>query len=165
MNHLLSITNATDRAAVAETNAERTDESLAFMHKATKVAGVPNMLVGPPTAGTYPADDLWVDSIGGVWRCTVAGTPGTWAQLLPAIVAAFPGGAVAGYRVIRTDLNYAEFYYTGAAWAGVYLGAVHTEGNGAPGGGTPGFSYFQVDSAPKMWWVKVGGVWIANSAL
>jgi hypothetical protein len=110
--------------------------------------------------GAYPLQDLWVDSIGGVWRCTVAGTPGTWVQLHAAIVAAFPGGAVAGYRVIRTDLNYAEFYYDGAAWQGVYVGAVHTEGNGAPGGATPGFSYVQLDGAPRSWWLKAGGAWV-----
>lgn len=33
---------------------------------------------GAPTTGTWAVNDVVLDSIGVVWRCTVAGTPGTW---------------------------------------------------------------------------------------
>lgn len=159
MNHLLSITTSTDRAAVSETNFERLDESLAFMHQPTKVAGVANTEQGPPTGGTYLLHQLWVDSLGGVWRCTVAGTPGTWGQLLPAIVAAFPGAPVVGYRVLRSDLGFAEYVWDGAVWNAVAAPVLYTENNGPPGGGTVGFFYTELDGAPRMFWMKIAGVW------
>lgn len=34
--------------------------------------------VGPPTSGTYEAQDVWMDEAGEWWVCTVGGTPGTW---------------------------------------------------------------------------------------
>lgn len=33
---------------------------------------------GSPTSGTYAVGDVTVDSVGRTWRCSVAGTPGTW---------------------------------------------------------------------------------------
>src|SRR5882672_5519308 len=33
---------------------------------------------GAPVAGTFAQGDTVVDRSGGVWICTVAGTPGTW---------------------------------------------------------------------------------------
>ena len=33
---------------------------------------------GPPTTGTFAADDYVVDQLGRMWICTVGGTPGTW---------------------------------------------------------------------------------------
>jgi hypothetical protein len=35
-------------------------------------------------------NELWKDALGGVFKCTVAGTPGTWKQILPAAVTADP---------------------------------------------------------------------------
>jgi hypothetical protein len=35
---------------------------------------------GAPTSGTFQAGDFVIDQTGKVWICTVAGTPGTWAQ-------------------------------------------------------------------------------------
>jgi hypothetical protein len=161
MNHLLNIVGATDRAAVSETNFERLAVSRAFQVAPTPVAGVPNTVVGPPTVGTYVLNDLWIDSLGSEWRCTVPGTPGTWAQITPAVVAAFPGGAVAGYRVVRTDLAFAQFYWDGAAWQQLYASAAsfYTEGNGVPGVGTVGGLYLQLDANPRMLFLKVAGAW------
>lgn len=34
--------------------------------------------LGPPAAGTWLLNDVVIDSGGAAWRCTVAGTPGTW---------------------------------------------------------------------------------------
>lgn len=36
---------------------------------------------GPPASGTWAKGDLVVDSVGRAWVCTVAGTPGTWADV------------------------------------------------------------------------------------
>jgi hypothetical protein len=36
---------------------------------------------GAPTTGTWAVGDLVSDSVGEYWRCTVAGTPGTWVSL------------------------------------------------------------------------------------
>lgn len=123
MNHLLSVENAVDKAAVLQTNLERLDESLAYQHAPTKVSGVANTLKGPPTSGTFPLYDLWVDSLGGLWRCTAAGTPGTWVQVQAANVAAFPSSPATGYRVIRTDQALLEYYWDGAAWVQTFPSA------------------------------------------
>ncbi|MCL4296124.1 MAG: hypothetical protein KJ077_10370 [Anaerolineae bacterium] len=36
---------------------------------------------GAPVSGTFSLGDLWLDSDGSYWRCTVAGSPGTWEEL------------------------------------------------------------------------------------
>lgn len=36
---------------------------------------------GAPTSGTFALGDLHVDSAGILYRCSVAGTPGTWIPL------------------------------------------------------------------------------------
>lgn len=41
---------------------------------------------GAPTTGTWAVDDEVLDSNGTLWRCTVAGTPGTWVQSSGTIV-------------------------------------------------------------------------------
>ncbi len=33
---------------------------------------------GAPTSGTYTLGELYLDAAGAMWRCTAAGTPGTW---------------------------------------------------------------------------------------
>lgn len=38
----------------------------------------PGAGVGPPTTGTWAVDELYWDVDRNVWRCTVAGTPGSW---------------------------------------------------------------------------------------
>lgn len=39
--------------------------------------------VGAPAAGTWLLNDVVLDSIGTFWRCSVAGTPGTWVADVP----------------------------------------------------------------------------------
>lgn len=36
---------------------------------------------GAPTSGTWAVDDEIMNPSGAVWRCTVAGTPGTWVEI------------------------------------------------------------------------------------
>src|SRR5689334_2913218 len=79
MNFLLSLINAGDKGAVAETNFQRLDESLAFgLFPSLDLDGVPTALNGPPVAGAFVVGQFWVDAALSIWRCTVAGSPGTW---------------------------------------------------------------------------------------
>ena len=119
MNNLLSLLNAADKGAVAETNFERVDNSLAFMLVASTdpTTGNPTANLGPPVAGAFVQAQLWVDAQLAVWRCTAAGSPGAWIQQCAAIVTANPAAPPNGYWIIRADLNFEPFYWTGAAWA------------------------------------------------
>lgn len=41
----------------------------------------PASVPGSPTVGDYFVGDLWMDSLGFVWRCITSGNPGTWALM------------------------------------------------------------------------------------
>ena len=47
--------------------------------------GVPttNASPGPPTSGAHVAGQQCIDSLGGLWECVTAGTPGGWGQSQP----------------------------------------------------------------------------------
>lgn len=114
MNNLLDLINAADQAAVAETNFQRIDASLAFMlNPSLDLTGNPNNIAGPPLAPmTFTLGQLWVDSLLAVWRCTAPGTPGQWLQITPAIVAAFPNVAVPNNYLVRVPaMHWGEFYW------------------------------------------------------
>jgi hypothetical protein len=51
---------------------------------------------GPPAKGTWKAGDVVHDRQGVVWTCVYAGTPGRWAQTLPA--ALYPTGDTTGVQ-------------------------------------------------------------------
>ncbi|MBE7501487.1 MAG: hypothetical protein HS113_14530 [Verrucomicrobiales bacterium] len=57
---------------------------------ATYQNGAPTTVIGPPTSGVRVLHEFWRDALGGEWRCTGAGTPGTWIQIRPAAVSADP---------------------------------------------------------------------------
>ncbi|HOB98840.1 MAG TPA: hypothetical protein PKM43_08870 [Verrucomicrobiota bacterium] len=57
---------------------------------ATYQNGSPTTGIGPPTSGTRALAEFWRDALGGEWRCTEAGTPGTWIQIRPPPVTADP---------------------------------------------------------------------------
>lgn len=117
MNNLLDLTNAGDKGAIAQTNFQRLDGSLAFvMTPSLDLTGNPTVIIGPPAAGTYVLGQLWVDAALGLWRCMAAGTPGAWIQQQPAVCTANPAGAPNNYWIVRADLNFEPFYYTGSAW-------------------------------------------------
>ncbi len=42
---------------------------------------VPRLSAGAPTSGTWPKGALICDSAGAIFKCTAAGTPGTWVEL------------------------------------------------------------------------------------
>lgn len=109
----------------------------------TYVNGVPNTIIGPPTTGAHVDKEFFRDSLGGEYRCTAAGTPGTWRQIKPAFVTSDPVGVPTGYWITRTDLGYDQFLFNGSTWDGVGTigpqgdpGTVWYSSTGAPAGGT-----------------------------
>lgn len=48
-------------------------------------------------------NEIWKDALGGVFKCSEAGAPGTWRQILPAAVIADPaaGTIPPGYWILR----------------------------------------------------------------
>jgi hypothetical protein len=121
MNFLLSLVNASDKAAITETNANRLDASLAFMlQPSVDGTGSPTIVLGPPTAGAHVLDELWVDALGAVFCCRTAGTPGTWVQIQPAVLLAadVPPTPPDKYLVFVIDGPWTLKYYNagGAAY-------------------------------------------------
>ncbi len=85
--------------------------------KPTYVGGVTTTIVGPPTTGTAVVDQYWRDANLAGYRCTVAGTPGTWRQTEPAIVTSDPVSPPDPYWIIRADLGYTAKFFTSSAWS------------------------------------------------
>jgi len=85
-------------------------------------SGSETTLIGPPTAGTFLEDARWVDAWMAHWRCTVAGSPGTWRQETAAIRAGEPGSGVipTGYLILDSSDNYVSKLHGGSyAWTPV----------------------------------------------
>ena len=101
---LHDVSNAADFVALTETNFEILTAEV-FKQEATYVNGVPTTTIGPPSTGSHVLNELWKDALGGVFKCTAAGTPGTWKQILPAAVTADPssGTIPAGYLVLNVS--------------------------------------------------------------
>ena len=66
-----AIEGSTNPEVDVEQNAEIDDAS--YDHLTPDSASA-----GPPTSGTFDLNAWWRDSNFQIWRCTVAGTPGTW---------------------------------------------------------------------------------------
>jgi hypothetical protein len=99
---LLNVSDAADFVALTATNFEILTAEV-FKREATYVNGAPTTQNGPPTTGSHVLDELWKDALGGVFVCTVAGTPGTWKQVLPAAVTADPASETipTGYLILN----------------------------------------------------------------
>jgi hypothetical protein len=132
MNWLQDIENVVAPTTVAQANFELLETRVFRSSTPSMVAGVPNTAIGAPAAGTYVKYDRWVDVNGAVFECTVAGTPGTWRQIAPAMLAADPvaGTYATGYLIARTDVKNRERVCTAGGtpgtwgWAGRGLAAV-----------------------------------------
>ena len=96
------MSNAADFVALTETNFEIITAEV-FKAESTHVSGVPTTTIGPPTTGAHVLDEVWKDALGGVFKCSVAGTPGTWKQIMPAAVTADPlsGSIPTGYLILN----------------------------------------------------------------
>jgi hypothetical protein len=51
---------------------------------------------GPPSTGTFAVGDLVIDQTATIWVCTVAGTPGTWSNIIPNSLVVRSATATAG---------------------------------------------------------------------
>ena len=112
MRSLSTVVGVANPETTTEANFEKTDEAIA-QRVATRVSGVVTTTVGPPTSGTWVLKDFWRDANGAEYRCTVAGTPGTWLQITEPTLTATPAGCPTGYRWVRSDLNGQQFYWDG----------------------------------------------------
>lgn len=139
MTWLEDILNATGPTTIAQANFETLERVVFRGSTPSYVSGAPNTAIGAPAAGTFVLWDRWVDKNGAVWECTVAGTPGTWRQIAPALLAADPvaGTYPTGYLVARTDQVQRQRVCTAGgtpgtwAWAGRGLAAVADAAGGA----------------------------------
>jgi hypothetical protein len=114
---LHDVSNAADFVALTESNFEILTAEV-FKREPTYVAGVPTTTIGPPTSRTHVLDEIWKDALGGVFKCTVAGTPGTWKQLLPAAVTADPlsGSIPTGYLILNVTQGTLKRHAGGYSW-------------------------------------------------
>jgi len=62
--------------------------------------------------------EFWRDGLGGEWRCTGAGTPGTWIQIRPAAVTADPssGTIPTGYLILNVATGHIKRHAGGYVW-------------------------------------------------
>jgi hypothetical protein len=111
---LYDIQTAGDPLSIAQTNFELLTEHL-YKFTATRQNGASTTLIGPPTTGDRLADELWRDAWMATWRCTVAGTPGTWRQETPAVRAGEPGSGTipTGYVILDSSDNYRRKVHEG----------------------------------------------------
>jgi hypothetical protein len=117
---LHDVSNAADFVALTETNFEILTAEV-FKHEPTYVAGVPTAKVGPPTTGSHVLNEIWKDALGGVFKCTAAGTPGTWKQILPAAVTADPasGTISTGYLILNVTQGTLKRHAGGFVWEAI----------------------------------------------
>ena len=114
---LHDVSNAADFVALTQTNFEILTAEV-FKQDPTYVSGVPTATVGPPTSGTHVLNEVWKDALGGGFKCTVAGTPGTWKQILPAAVTADPatGTIPTGYLILNVTQGTLKRHAGGYSW-------------------------------------------------
>ena len=114
---LHDVSNAADFVALTETNFEILTSEV-FKQEPTYVSGVPTTTVGPPTTVSHALDEIWKDALGGLFKCTVAGTPGTWKQILPAAVTADPASETipTGYLILNVTQGTLKHHAGGYSW-------------------------------------------------
>ena len=114
------MSNAADFVALTETNFEILTAEI-FKQEPTYVSGVPTTTVGPPTSGAHLLDEIWKDTLGGVFKCTVAGAPGTWKQILLAGVTPDPGSGTipTGYLIFNVTQGTLKRHAGGFSWESI----------------------------------------------
>jgi hypothetical protein len=120
--NLSSVLNVSNRVAVIESNFQEIDRRNLDLPSIDPSTGIETVDPGPPT-GTAAAErvvgERWLDVNLALWRCTVAGNPGTWIQVAPAVVAADPVGIPNDYVIARTVEWLKLYYWDGAVWTAV----------------------------------------------
>lgn len=76
----------------------------------------PSAGTGAPDAGAHVAGEIYLDAIGGIYVCTVAGSPGTW------VAGSIGGAATATSLAVSGDTTTATLETTGNADIGGTLG-------------------------------------------
>jgi hypothetical protein len=114
---LHDVSNAADFVALTETNFEILTAEV-FKQEPTYVSGVPTITIGPPTTGSHVLNEIWKDALGGAFKCTAAGTPGTWKQILPAAATADPssGTIPTGYLILNVTQGTLKRHAGGYSW-------------------------------------------------
>lgn len=136
---LQNVTGAADPVSVLQANMEVLDEEHCKLTP-TYESGIATTVIGPPTSSASRIlNEIWIDSLGAKWRCTVAGTPGTWRQETPATVATPPatGTIPNGYWIKDEADNFREKYQVGLSsyvWRPVYPSPSHFSLTGLTGG-------------------------------
>lgn len=89
-----------DPVSVLQDNLETLNKDV-YMLTPTRQSNVETGIIGPPASGAWVLNQLWVDALGGQWVCTVAGSPGTWSQIRPAVYDGEPssGTIPVGYAI------------------------------------------------------------------
>ena len=133
---------------------------------ATYQNGSPTTVIGPPTSGARVLNEFWRDALGGEWRCTGAGTPGTWLQIRPAAVTADPssGTIPPGYLILNVTTGHLKHHAGGYSWTTVTgpegpPGATGPEGPAGPQGpeGPPGSGGREALTADRTYHVATTG--------
>ena len=121
-SRLSDVENSAYFTEVCQDNFEVLAEEIA-KRVATYQNGNPTTIIGPPISGTRVLNEFWRDALGGEFRCTVAGTPGTWIQIRPDAVAADPssGTIPTGYLILNVTTGRIKRHVGG--FVGVVPGA------------------------------------------
>lgn len=133
---MLDIEGVGDPVSIAQTNFEILTQEV-FEFNSTYQNGAETTVIGPPTTGTHTVDEKWRDAWMAEWRCTVAGTPGTWRQETPAVRAGEPasGTIPTNYIIVDSNENYVKKYHAGSyVWTDVYLTNAYLASLGQAGG-------------------------------
>jgi hypothetical protein len=123
---LKDVENAANFIALTADNFEVLAAELA-KREPTYQNGSPTTVIGPPTSGARVLNEFWRDALGGEFRCTAAGTPGTRTQIRPAAVAADPttGTIPVGYLILNTASAQLKQHQGAYVW-NVAAGSAHT---------------------------------------
>jgi len=70
------------------------------------------------TSGARVLAEFCRDALGGEFRCTTTGTPGTWRQIKPAAVTADPssGTIPTGYLILNVTTGHIKRHVGGFLW-------------------------------------------------
>lgn len=119
---LSDVQGVTDPETVLQQNLEIAARML-WKREPTYQSGSANAITGPPTSGARVLGELWIDQNLAGWLCTVAGTPGTWRQVIVPIVTALPGSPTSNYLVDDGSdgtIPYRRKRWNGSSWTNLF---------------------------------------------